>query len=290
MSAVAVGNVFPLFDKIINVTLKQKTGEISYIQCPRIGRKPTINISGKILPSPILSEIDLRITNLFTGDTPLDAYKYLKIEAGYAGDLKATIEGEVVNAYQETPGPDGITVFKMLQGYFTNWTNVTGSNQWTAGDGVNTVLGYLAGLLGLELKSTLPDSLQIAAPSGWNFTGLVKDFLIDLASRLNIYIYPSGPFLIVYDSKGSSGIFHTLKYFITPPRHEAYGYNLTAPWDPTIRPGDILTVDTRYMRQTYGGAQVGNSQTNFIANTISFDFGTTDETNSMIILAVAAAQ
>lgn len=283
-----VGNQFPLFDKIINLTLTQKNGETSYIRFPKVGRKPTINVSGKILPSPILSDLDVRLTNLYTGDTPLDAYKYLKFEAGYAGSLSSTIEGEVVNAYQETPGPDGITVFKMLLGGFTNWTNATMSLNWPAGIGVNTILASLANLLQITLKSSVSDSLTTAVP--WSFTGLVKDFISQISKTLNLTVYPAGPFLIAYGVGGSTGIIHIIKYLITPPRHEAYGYNFTAPWDPTIRPGDVCQVDTRYMRQTYGGAQIGNSQTSFIAQTISFDFGTTDETNSMIVLATAAAQ
>lgn len=278
-----VGNQFPLFDKIVNITLTQKTGESSYVLCPKVGRKPTINVSGKILPSPVLSDIDVRLTNLYTGDTPLDAYKYLKFEAGYAGSLAATIEGEVVNAYQETPGPDGVTVFKMLLGGFTNWTNTTMSQNWPAGTSVNSVLSDLAGMLQLSLKTTVPDSLQTAVP--WSFTGLVRDFLNQIAKTLNITLYPSGPFLVAYQTGGNTGLVHIIQYFITAPRHEAYGYNFTAPWDPTLRPGDVVLVDTRYMRQTYGGAQVGNLQTRFIAQTISFDFGTTDETNSMIVLA-----
>ncbi|ADX42558.1 hypothetical protein [Tetrasphaera phage TJE1] len=278
-----IGNQFPLFDKIVNITLTQKTGESSYVLCPKVGRKPTINVSGKIWPSPILADLDVRITNLYTGDTPLDAYKYLKFEAGYAGSLAATIEGEVVNAYQETPGPDGVTVFKMLQGGFTNWTNVTMSQNWPAGTSVNTILSDLAGMLQLSLKTTVSASLQTAVP--WSFTGLVKDFLTQISTVLNITLYPSGPFLVAYQVGGNTGLVHVIQHFITAPRHEASGYNFTSPWDPTLRPGDVVVVDTRYMRQTYGGAQVGNLQTRFIAQTISFDFGTTDETNSMIVLA-----
>lgn len=281
-----VGNTFPLFDKIINVELMQKTGETTYIETPKIGRKPTINVSGKILPSPILSDIDLRMTNLITGDVPLDAYKYLKIQAGYAGSLNATIQAEVVNAYQETPGPDGITVFKMLLGGFTNWTNVTISNQWNAGTQLKTVLQFLAQALSLTLQSTLPDSM--ALQSNWAFTGLAKDFIAKIAQTLNINIYPSGPFLVAFAINGNTGVEHVIRYLITPPRHEAYGYNFTAPWDPTLRPGDICIVDSRYMRQTYGGAQVSGGQTMFVAQTVSFDFGTTDDTNSMIVLAVSA--
>lgn len=278
---------FPLFDKIINVQLVQKSGVSTYIPCPKTGRKPTISVSGKILPSPILSELTLRVTNLLTGDTPLDAYKYLKIEAGYADSLSATIEGEVVNAYQETPGPDGVTIFHMLLGYFTNWVNVTGSLQWPAGTSINTILQSCATLLEMTVKTTLPESLQSAVP--YSFSGSVGKFLSDMATALGFTVYPNGPYLMAFYANEDTRLYHSIKYLTTPPRHEAYGYNLTAPWDPTVRPGDIVVVDTRYVRQTFGGAQVGNPTTNFIVQTVSFDFSTTDETNSMVILATAAA-
>lgn len=275
----------PLWDKIINLTLLQSDGESAYIGCPPVGRKPTINVSGKMVSSDTISDIDVRVTNLFTGDTPLSAYKYLKIEAGYRNALRTTIQCEVNNAYQETPGPDGITVFKAFLGGWTDWTNVTLSNNWPVGTSVNTILNYLAGLLNLTLNTSIPDSLETQTP--WSATGLVKDFINKIRNALTptLNIYPSGPFLIATQTGGNTGVIHDLNYFITPPRHEAYGFNLTAPWDPTIRPNDVITVNTKYMRQTYGGSQVGSGVTQFTVQTLSFDFGTTDDANSMIILA-----
>lgn len=303
-----MSDVTPLFDKIINVKLftvasaatalsvrgevvnlgnGQVAGLSSYITCPKVGRKPSINIRGKILPSPILSDIELRITNLYTGDVPLDSYKYLKIEAGYASQLFATIEGEVVNAYQETPGPDGVTVFSMLLGYFSNWSNVVATLAWPSGTSVNTILNQCAALLGMSVKSYLDPALTIQ--TSYSFSGLVSRFLSDLAGSLGVNIFPDGSVLKAFEKSGSTDKHHVMKYFITAPRHEAYGYNLTAPWNPDIRPGDILDVDTRFVRQTFGGAQVGLQNTAFIAQTISFDFSTTDDTNSMTILSTAAA-
>lgn len=280
---------FPLFDKIINLTLVQKDGSSTYIKCPSFGQKPFINIQGAMNPACVIQDCDVRITNLLTGDTPLTAYKYLKIEAGYGGQQRTTIECEVNNVYQETPGPDGITIFKSFLGYWTNWANATMSQQWTSGTSVSTVLEFCAGQLGLTLKNALPTGTQIQAPSGWGFTGLVKDFLTDIAKVLNVNIYPSGPFLIAFPIGGNTQARHALQYFTTPPRHEAYGYNLTCPWDPTVRPGDIITVNTRYMRQTYGGSVVDATGTSFVVQTLAYDFSTNDDTNSMIIMATEAA-
>jgi len=297
-----------LFDRIINVklftvgaaaaalasrgeTVTLGNGQVAavtnYVQCPPTGRKPTISIRGRILPSPILSDIELRITNLYTGDIPLDAFKYLKVEAGYAGNLQAAIEGEVVNAYQETPGPDGVTVFSMLLGFFTNWSNVAGSKGWEKGTQINLILKDCAQLLGMTLKSFLPDSL--VSQAAYSFTGLVSRFVSDLAQSLGVNIFPDGSVLKAYQKSGSTDKRYLVKYLVSPPRHEAYGYNMTALWEPGARPGDILDLDTRFVRQSFGGAQVGQQQTSFIIQTITFGFSTTEDENSMNVIATAAS-
>ena len=39
----------------------------------------------------------------------------------------SNIEGEIVNAYQETPGPDGVTVFMLQLGLYTAWNTTVSS-------------------------------------------------------------------------------------------------------------------------------------------------------------------
>jgi hypothetical protein len=56
-----------------------------------------------------------------------------------------------------------------------------------------------------------------------------------------------------------------------------------------VRPGDVVTVNTRYMRQTYGGSVVDATGTSFVVQTLAYDFSTNDDTNSMIIMATEAA-
>ena len=155
MSDIFAPGKYPLFDKLINIKLfttsaaagqlanrgetvnlgnGQVVGLSDYIQCPSFGQKPSINIQGYMNEACVIQDCDIRITNLLTGDTPLTAYKKLKIDAGYAGQQKTTIECEVNNAYpqEETPGPDGITIFKSFLGCSTNWTNGhVMSQQWT---------------------------------------------------------------------------------------------------------------------------------------------------------------
>lgn len=301
-----MSDVRTLFDKIINVKLYSLTaaaisggtagsvqlgdGTTVYltntIDCPRTGRKPAINLRGKILPSPILAELELRIWN-FIADVPLNAYRYVKIEAGYSGALDSTIEGEIVNAYQETPGPDGITVFQLQLGVFSSWNGVMASKSWIKGTSIASILSDCAGLMGMTVSSSLDASL--VSQTAYAFSGLVSRFISDLAQALYVNIYPDGQVLRAYAKDQSTEKRHVMRFFKSPPRHDASGYNLVAPFDPTIRPGDVLVIDSRYMRQTYGGAQVANSSVLFVAQVITFDFSTVDDTNSMTILATEAS-
>lgn len=299
----------PLFDKIINVGLYTLAGGgaaivsgggsvtlgngqqaflASSIICPPTGRKPTISLKGTILPSPILSAIELRVTNFIT-DIPLDQYVYVKIQAGYSTALDASIEGEIVNAYQETPGPDGITVFYLMLGLFSAWNNTMASLSWPAGTSVNSILDQCASLMGYQGVQSYVDN-SLTTQTSWSFSGLVSRFLSDFGAAFGINVYPLGQIIRAITSKQSTTIVHNIRYLKNPPRHDASGYNFVAPWDPSLRPNDQVEIATPYMRQTFGGAQVGNATTRFIAQTIAFDFSTTDDTNEMTVLATAAAQ
>lgn len=294
-----------LFDKIVNIklfstakftasfsaeTVTLGDGTVAfasgYVQCPKQGLKPTINVRGQVKPSPQLNSLEVRITNLNTGDIPLDSYKYLRIEAGYATTLSSSIEGEVANVYQETPGPDGVTVFVMLLGYYAQWTNAVATNSFPTNTQLQSVLDYCAGKLGLSLDYQVGRAITIQ--TAMSFTGPVKDFVVQLASVFGLCIYPDGRFLKAYDPNKSSNKHHVIRYFTNAPKKEAYGYNFTAPWNPDIRPGDVVDIDTRFMRQSYGGAQAQALGSSFVVQLLSFDFSTTDDTNSMTILATAA--
>lgn len=298
----------PLYDKIINVglyTLSGGAGAIvsgggsvtlgngqqaflaTPIICPPTGRKPTISLKGSILPSPILSSIELRITN-FTTDIPLDQYVFVKIQAGYASALDASIEGEIVNAYQETPGPDGITVFYLMLGLFTAWNSSTLTFAWPAGTSINSILRRCVFAMGYQRTETyLDDSLVTQTP--WSISGIISRFLSEFAQAFQINVYPLGQIVRVITSRQSTNVVHNIRYLKNPPRHDASGYNFVAPWDPSLRPNDIVQIATPYMRQTFGGAQVGNASTQFITQTINFDFSTTEDTNEMTVLATAAS-
>jgi hypothetical protein len=70
--------------------------------------------------------------------------------------------------------------------------------------------------------------------------------------------------------------------------HTGYGFEIQAPWVPSIRPDDFVIIDARYFRQTLGGAQVVPGEL-FKVVKVSFDFCTTDDTNMMTVTTVEQA-
>ena len=90
------------------------------------GRKQTVRLKGRLLPSNILIGLELRVTNLYLAK-PLSSYKSVRVKAGYRGQsggqsVTTAFEGSIQFAFQELPGPDSVVCFQFLLGDLTNWT------------------------------------------------------------------------------------------------------------------------------------------------------------------------
>lgn len=292
---------YQLFDKIINLTFKQVTSTVqgpgdtminkygkSYtLTCPAQGQKPTIQVTGQWLPGSVLTECELRITNFIAEKSLLD-FGWVDIEAGYAGSLKTRLGGTIMNAYQETPGPDGVTLFQIQTGPYKEWTNSFVHQSWARQTSVNQILRDCAGFLGLTLNTNLPDTMVVQ--SNLYCTGYVRDFLNTLALAYKIVIRPDIDLLIACMADNDTGIVHEITYVKTPPVREASGWSVICPWDPSIRPFDVVRIKTNYARQTYGGKQVTSTgapdRLEFTVALVTFDFCTTDDTNYMKLMLI----
>lgn len=295
-----------LFDKIVNVSLFRSDGKVARIICPDTGRKPTIRLSGDMVSNDVISQVELRITNFVT-DVPLSEYTHKAgaplgsggravIEAGYKGTLMLAFEGEIINGFQESPGPDGVAAFQMLVGYFTDWTTRTLNAWYEAGTPVSSVLSDVASKLGMSLLYYADPSLVIPPP-GMGINGLAKEAIAKLKKMFGQYrpdgdwsglsIRPDGATLIATSKDLGTGITYVLNY-VSLVNHNAAGFNVQAPWVPSIRPGDSIQIDPMYFRQDFGGALVSSGNT-FRVLRVTFDFCTTDNTGMMTLVTVAEA-
>ena len=285
---------FDLFDKIINLRMYREDGSVVTIETPATGRKPSIRISGTLVTQDIMQQIELRITN-FVSDQPLDQYKYITIEAGYRTGVTVGFRVQVLVAFQELPGPDGVTCFTCLLGDIDSWRTTTFSGKYTAGSLLKNVLQDVASQMGMDLEYSADETLQLKIDIYQN--GLAKDLFPKLIRNFTSYtadgaysgirIAPYGNKILCFNANKGTGVVHVLN-FIAHAKHSAKGYDIQAPWVPPARPGDSLQIDPKYFRQDFGGSQVAAGNL-FQIYSVAFEFATDDDTNQMTVLTVGAA-
>ncbi len=295
-------NAIDLWDKVINVDLIDGQGNVTTIETPSPspsqGRKPTMRLKGQLIPDGLLTTIELRITNLYLPH-PLSDYDVyhggsIRVSAGYRNSLMIAFNATCQVAYQELPGPDGVSFFQLIIGDTNVWTTTQWSDPISSGTMLSKVVTAIAGKLGLTPIFSYPDQ-PIKQPI--QFTGLVKD-LIPHIERMFINYDSTGNFIGLkiipyndqllacrYDQGHTADIIWRLNY-MTSAKHTAYGYEIQAPWVPGIKPLSLISIDPRYFRETFGGAAVGNQGNIYSVKTMEFDFCTTDRTNFMSLVAI----
>jgi len=280
------------FDKFINVFFYEKVptdNSLYSIVTPSTGRKPRISLSAEYFSSNTLVNIELKITNLSL-DVPITKFKYVRIQAGYLKGQSTTMDCQILFAYMERPAPDSIMVFKILKG---NWTNF------------NLFRYYGTGLKGTLLKDLvkkvcdamemtfIEDSSVLAGITllkDENVAGLGKDCLHNILTAYSIDHDFSLGFLRCFDKK--KGITPPtevkLNYLSSPIQQEAGSSTIKAPWIPILEPYQVFSVDSNYVRQSFGGAIAANLvgvPVKFICISYKFNFSTVEDENSMTIFA-----
>ncbi len=281
----------PLFDKIINITLTSKSGYVTYITMPEKGRKPSITIAGNFVSDVACPGMTVRIVN-FSSNVDLSDYTLggtIDMVVGYASSSdNASFKGELQSAYQEKPGPDGVTVFTLLVGSFYSWTSMPISLNYKSGTQINTIITSMANSLSywakrpIHVVTNIPDSDTIQASIQEDGTGM--DIAHNFRQFLGITIQPDGDVLRAYYSDSDIGLVHKVTY-VTTVNKIAGGYSITGPLIPSIRPADLIYFDPKYFRQQLGGA-VTIAKTYLRVQTMAFQFSTIGDTNTMTLLAL----
>lgn len=291
-----------LFDKIVNIQFVKKDGTSDFFLTPERGMKPEISLKGRFITASQAQMIELRVTNFYPS-APLNEYKVLNITAGYFGGLQTTISGSVWIAYQESPGPDGVTYFQLFLGDFTKWLNVPFNNTYPQGTPLTTILFDIATALGLLFVGNGLEGITTQSPLSFppgfvkdavNFLNIVQPDIIIRMDSLN---------LIAFKKEGFTGLSYPIQYFSSPPRREAYGWTFNAPWNPAMRPGDQVTIDPKYYKQTFvtfntnfvpdaiqTGAGTALPMTPFTILTLEFDFNTIGPTNNMSLVVLDGSE
>lgn len=285
-----------VFDKQVNLYLYRADGTLVAITTLPTGRKVSIRLTGEMVAQDVIQQMDIRVTN-FTTDEPLSAYVSVEVEVGYQGAIFARMKGAIVNSFRETPGPDGVTVFQMLTGDFDVWTQSILTGTWASGTSLNVVLLAVASALGLTLLNYADESLQI--PVAISHNGKAKELMKKLLSMFETYdankvftglvVRPDGKNLIAYTQGRGTGIVHQLALISSASRNAA-GFDIQAPWDPSLRPGDTVQVNPVAFSQQLGSpGSLGNPDsiaTLFQVIHVGFSFDTDGDENMMTVTTV----
>lgn len=299
-----------LFDKVINVRLTKgeflinpsnkkvdNAGEVEVIETPSKGVKPQINLQGKMFLSPGIHEMQLRVTNLFLSQ-PISSYGKIGITVGYAGNdplLKTSLYGSVQFAYQETPGPDGVTCFFFFpNAKFNEWLNNPFSKTYdkvmAPGYTISSVLGDVCKTAGYTLKvCDIAGIESIPIETNLVFNGTVKEAIEKVVEMFSTHENPmyyrvDGETLLIFNKKNGTGIRKKINYITAPPKKDVSGFSLVTLFDPTIKPGDIVEFSPEYARMTFG-ASIFEQSGKYLVSAIDFEFDTVESVNMARIQA-----
>ena len=290
-----------LYDRLVDVKLTRDTSEsLAYntstieIKTPRKGPKPSITVSGSFTAN-IIYDATLQMTNFYTPTDLLksgggSAFKWIEITCGYKNTLMTPITGQILTAYQDKPSPDGATTFQFFTGFIDTWVAKTVKLNETVGTPLNTVIDHICTQVSdsktiIEKHSLIKDSLLLTAPI--QDSGTLSDICLHLGRAYGVCILPDGKALkAMYAGVGEHSDYpvHELIYY-SDVKKTASTLTVTAPFDPTIRPGDYIRIDPKYMSSDLGGTFVNYGNEFMVLNEF-FTFGTTDGGNRMVLTLI----
>lgn len=289
------------FDKVINVKLyrsgidnateEQREFLDAYIKCPAHGRKPNIEIQGNLYSADKMSPIQVNIKNLYLDGLSEKNYTRVVIEAGYADSLQFVFEGRIQMIYQAAPGPESEVVINCLEGNVYNWLNnnveLNLPVNFSIKDAVEQIasaLKYSTELNGVETIS--PDKMTYSGSARGAITELKKRFpeLDIIVNRSTIRCF-SRDYINIDAAKAVS-------FLSSPPQligsEETKGLaTLTAPWDPSIRPGDTVSFPSKYYSARKLSGRT-NERTFMRVVTEQIQFSTTGNANKMVLMGMIA--
>ena len=283
-----------LFDKQVKLYLYTTVGgkgePSEVITIPETGIKPSININADFKPGGVIMNPAIRIHNFYPSKQ-LSDYKLFKVLAGYRDSTEwSGFEGKIWVAYQESPSPDGVTLFSCETANTTDIYNSIISIHATKGASVDSVLSSVVDSLSKTNGNTWTKENSVSSynlKSQLDYNGTVKDFMAKLKEMFGFIYMFSGHTLISYNpSKGRTDVDKIdIIYLSSPPSQAAEGITFTSPWIPSLQPGMKIHIDPKYFKQTFTGGQVETS-TDLICQTVSLQFNTVTNQNTMTVLAL----
>lgn len=260
------------------------------IICPRHGIKPNIEINATYGAAFQLHAFHITIKNLYV-DLRTEQYSHIRVRAGYANN-NTVFEADILNMYQDNPGPESTTTIECLTGNLTQtWLDSTVSLDFKSGTTLNEIMQKLKSKLNASSVTLGKAAIKLSLEQPMQFNGTVRSALISLQDRFKddyLQVFMQGSKLCaVCNTKGDYINQRVLQYMSAPiqknPGDEQGNWTamITAPWMPDLLPGDELVIPNQvYIRDgnLVGGAQPTQKME---ITEMSFHFSTVGRVNQM---------
>lgn len=270
------------YSRRINLTfLNEETGAQFKIECPSKGRKPNIQISGTLLPVDYMSDVEIRVINLYIdrGQT----FQKVRVEAGYENSMSVAFEGEITNIYDESPGPEKVTVINCVQCKVKNMLSNVIALNLEKGFTLNSALSQITKAAELDAPEIVFSDVETCA-SAFTFNGTVQEALHQLAPLFPevTLMFTDRTIKAVKQEISPTERAKVIKFLQSPPQVTGTVVIIKAPFDPAIKPGDVVTVqNVSYLsRKTIS---VGTLMNQYRINSVEFRFSTVQGSNQMTL-------
>ena len=287
-------------NKIIDIDFITEAGIIdptARIKTPAKGRKPNIEITGQILPNDETLAISVIIKNLYM-DLTKQKYQRVRITAGYENGQRIAMDGTILYMYQASPGPESEIVMQLMPYVYKPWQETQVDLKFENGYTLRTILEDLSLKMGFNVPDIQP-GLDSTINAPFYFSGAAKDAAAKIREHYKD-VYPDLS-IIATDTKikafslsKGTGKTYKINYLKSPPQLVGGGTNavsatITAPWQPEIKPGDKVIVNTGFYSTTN---KLFNTQQEMTikVNTIDFHFSTVGRANQMVIMGIKASE
>ena len=279
-----------LFNRIINLKIYRENNKPLLLTCPTKGRKPRIELSGNFYANGDLPAFNLTIKNLYL-DLKDDVYTKIEVEAGYEG-CTAKLEGSISTIYQEEPGPEGTTYIQCQEGEMADWLDTYINVSYDAGTTLNMIISQMGEKLGTKGTLVKGKAATLMTQDTFEHNGTARDACTKLKKMFQenylVIFIRNNILTAICLSEGDFINVHTLKYMSAPLQFNTggdssgtYYATVSAPWDPSLQPGDMLIIPSM-VYQRYGervGTDTGSQRIE--VQSMEFHFGTCGGTNSM---------
>lgn len=276
------------FNKIINIDFLRDGKPVVSIVCPKLGRKPSIEITGQYTAHSCLETMNIRVKNLYLETIGTD-FPAVRVTAGYEG-ATTEFEGQIFSMYQESPGPESSTVIQVTYGDLDKFLNKTISGSVKAGGSLSDALALIQTALGTNESKIDPTAAKMKTETKLFLDGTAREALQNIkkafpeacvsVSRNQIIAIslkepPSGP-------AAADIPFMSAPVQLTGGKDNAVSAVVTAPWNPRIRCNEIVSFPAKY----YGGksgVKSADSRQKMVPSSVQFQFSTTGTANKMVL-------